>query len=169
MGQHSLPGDLYGRIGIYASASFTPAAAAYSALDIMDVAKEMVFYYRDGTVVPPGSMIRITDSVLRIDQTALQASEGAYTLKTYSVTPPSAQADNAAWSLASGDLASYRGGFSIGTPVDEGNASFIKTGGLSEDIRLDDGKSSIFAELQTVAGFTATAVARQVALYGYVI
>lgn len=153
--------------GVVGTASFTPAAAAYGAGDIMDVAKVISFAYSDGTPVPLGSIIRITATVLRIDQTALQASEAAYTLHMYNVTPPSAQADNAAWTLASADLPSYRGSLSLGTPADLGAACFIKTGGLSEDVHLIT--SGIYAELVTVAGFTATAVARQVSLYGLVI
>jgi hypothetical protein len=169
MGQPSMSGDLYGRIGINATASFTPAASAYTALDIVDVAKEFIWYFADGTVIPPASLIRITTAVLKIDQTALQASEGAYTLRNYSATPPSAQADNAAYSLATGDLATYRGSFSLGTPVDEGGACYVKTTSLLEDIQLASGKSSHFAQLQTVAGFTFTAVARQVFLHGFLL
>lgn len=154
--------------GVTASASFTPAAAAYSALDIMSTAKEFAFTFADGTAVPSGSLIRIQTTVLRIDQTALQASEAAYTLPLYSVTPPSAQADNAAWTLASADLSSYRGKLSLGTPVDEGAASFIKTQ-LSDQQDFKLTGTSLFGELITVAGFTATAVARQVTLYGFVV
>ena len=153
--------------GVSATASFTPAAAAYSAGDIMDVAKAMSFTFADGSAVPAGSLIRVTAALLRIDQTALQASEAAYTLHLYSVTPPSAQADNAAWTLASADLSSYRGSISLGTPADLGAACFIKTGGLSEDLALTT--SGLYAELVTVAGFTATAVARQVQLLGLVV
>lgn len=154
-------------VGIYATASFTPAAAAYSAADIMDVAKEFAFTTSDGLAVPSGSLIRILATVLKIDATALQASEAAYTLQCYSVTPPSAQADNAAWTLASGDLPSYRGSISLGTPVDLGAALYVKSSNIDTDIKLAG--TSLFAELQTVAGFTATAVARQVSLYGIIL
>lgn len=153
--------------GVLGTVSFTPAAAAYSAGDIMDVAKAITFAYSDGTPVPLGSLIRVTAASLRIDQTALQASEAAYTLYLYSITPPSAQADNAAWTLASADLPYYRNSISLGTPADLGAACYIKTGGLSEDVQLTT--AGLYAELVTVAGFTATAVARQVMLHGLVI
>lgn len=153
--------------GITAAASFTPAAAAYSAADVMDVAKEFAFTYADGTAIPAGSLIRILTAIVKIDITALQASEAAYTLQGYSATPPSAQADNAAWTLASADLPSYRGSISLGTPVDLGAALYIKTPNIDLDIKL--ATSSLWGELQTVAGFTATAVARQVLLYGLVL
>lgn len=155
--------------GIYASADFTPAAAAYSALDIMDVAKEFAFKYANDKPIPPGSLIRILTGIIKIDTTALQASEAAYALPLYSATPPSAQADNAAWSLASADLPGYRGSLALGTPVDLGAALFVKTKVLDEDIRLLSTSSSLWGELQTIAGFTATAVARQVVLYGIIL
>jgi hypothetical protein len=153
--------------GVTASASFTPAAAAYSANDIMDVAKEFAFTYADGTAVPSGSLIRIVTTILKIDATALQTSEAGYSLKLYSVTPPSAQADNAAWSLASADLSAYRGSIDLGVPVDLGAALFIKTIEQNTEVKLTG--TSLFGELQTAAGFTATAVARQVFLYGTVL
>lgn len=157
--------------GIVASASFTPAAAAYGAADVMSTAKEFVFTFADsGLAIPAGSLIRVTTSVLRIDQTALQASEAAYSLALYNVTPPSAQADNDAWALASADLSAYLGTLGLGTPVDAGAASFIQTQPTDkQDYLLASGKTSLFGALITVAGFTATAVARQVKLYGYIV
>lgn len=163
----SAPGGGGGYSGIYATASFTPAAAAYGAGDIMDVAQEFVFTFANGDAIPSGSMIRILTSTLKIDVTALQASEAAYTLQMYGVTPPSAQADNAAWTLASADLTAYKGSLSLGTPVDLGAALYIKTGLLDTDVKLTG--VSLFAELQTIAGFTATAVDRQVSLHGIIL
>jgi len=153
--------------GIVATASFTPAAAAYSAGDLISVAQEFVFTYADGSRVPGGSLIRILTTVLKIDQTAIISGETSYSLPLYNITPPSAQADNAAWTLASGDLSAYRGTLSLGTPVDLGAACFVKTGSLVEDIRLQG--TSLFGQLVTAGGFTATAVARQVSLYGIVL
>jgi hypothetical protein len=153
-----------GSSGITSSASFIPAAAAYSAGDIISVAQEFAFTYADGTPIRSGALIRILTTIIKIDVTALQASEAAYSLALYSVTPPSAQADNAAWTLASADLSSYRGSISLGTPVDLGAALYVKTPNVDIDVKLTG--TSLFGELLTVAGFTATAVARQVLLYG---
>jgi hypothetical protein len=154
--------------GITASASFTPAAAAYSANDIMDVAKEFAFTDAvTGAAIPAGSLIRILTVIMKIDATALQASEAAYALQAFNVTPPSALADNAAWTLASADLSAYRGSLSLGTPVDLGAALYVKTPNIDIDIKLTT--SSLWGQLQTIAGFTPTAVARQVFLYGVVL
>ncbi len=160
-------------IGVYASANFTPAAAAYSANDLMDVAKEMPWYIADTNgyyLVPPGSLIRVTTSIMKIDVTALQSGEGEYKLRNFSVTPPTAYADNDAFApLVSANLSAYRGAFSLGTPVDEGSVLYIKQGGLTEEIHLAADQSSSWGLLQTLAGFTATAVARQVILYGFIV
>lgn len=156
--------------GVYATASFTPAAAAYSANDIMDTAKAFNFTNRSGIQVPPGALIRILTAVMRIDQAAVISGETSYSLALYSVTPPSAQADNAAWTLASADLASYRGTLSLGTPVDLGAACYVKTQfSDQQDILLASGAVGLYGELITAGGFTATAVARQVSLYGIVL
>lgn len=162
-----MPGKNYQGAGVVASASFLPSAAAYSAGDIIAAAQEFAFAFPDGDTVPPGSIIRVLSASLKIDQTGIISGETSYTLHLYSVTPPSAQADNDAWTLASADLASYRGSISLGTPADLGAACFVKTGGLSDDVRLAG--ASLFGRLVTVGGFTATAVARQVVLQGIVL
>lgn len=154
-------------IGCTASASFTPTAGVYGVGDIIDVAKEFAFTTADGAVVPAGSLIRILDVVMKVDSTALDTGDGAYVLQSYSITPPSAQADNAVWTLASADLASYRGALTLGTPVDLGSALYVKQSNVDIDIKLTT--SSLWGRLVTTPGLTATAVARQIFIYGVVI
>jgi hypothetical protein len=156
--------------GVTATASFTPAAAAYGAADIVDVAKEFTFTFADGSAIPGSSLIRLVSAVTKINQTAVISGETSYSLAMYSVTPPSAQADNAAWTLASGDLSAYRGTLSLGTPADLGAACYIKTQfSDQQDVNLSAGSTSIFGQLITAGAFTATAVARQILLYGVVL
>lgn len=62
-------------LGLTASADFTPAAAAYGAGDIMDVPKELSFTDRNGVLVPPASLIRITTAVVKIDVTAVPSGQ----------------------------------------------------------------------------------------------
>lgn len=155
--------------GVIASATFTPAAAAYGAGDMISIAKEFTFVYTDGRPVAPGSIIRILTTVLKIDETAIISGETSYTLALYSVTPPSAQADNDTWTLASADLPSYRGTISLGALVDLGAACYVKNQlADQQDVNLATGLTSVFGELITTGAFTATAVARQVFLYGVV-
>lgn len=156
-----------GGSGITASNTFTPAAAAYAAGDLISVAKEFVFTYADGSAIPSGSLIRILTTVVKIDQTAVISGETSYTAQCYNVTPPSAQADSAAWTLASGDLDAYRGALNLGIPIDLGAACYVKTPLVDMDIKLTG--TSLFMQLVTNGAFTATAVARQVLLYGTVI
>ncbi len=159
-----MAGKNYQGAGVIASASFMPAAAAYGAGDIIGTAQALNFTFSDGEAVPPGTIIRILSTVVKIDQTGVISGETSYSLPLYSVTPPSGQADNDAWTLASVDLPSYLGSLSLGTPVDIGAACYIKTGGLSEDIALVG--VGCFSRLVTAGAFTATAVARQVLIRG---
>lgn len=154
--------------GVTATASFTPAAAAYSGADVISTAKEFAFTFANGAVVPAGSLIRIVTSIIRIDQTAVISGETSYSLALYNVTPPSAQADNAAWTLASADLAAFLGTLALGTPADLGAACYVKTQFTDQqDFKLIT--SSLYGALITAGGFTATAVARSITLKGYVI
>lgn len=157
-------------IAVTASASFTPTAVSYTAGNIIDVAKEFVFTNNNGLIVPPGATIRILTAEIKIDESALISGEGAYTAHAYSITPPSARANNAAWARASGDLPSYRGSLAIGTPVLAGGTCYLKTQ-LSDvqDFHLAMGKSSLFLELINAGTFTGAAVDRQIFLYGMVI
>lgn len=159
-----------GASGITASASFQPIAGAISANDVMGTSMEFAFTDAiTGLAIPPGSLIRILTTIVKIDATALIASEGAYELHLYSATQPSAQADNDAWTLASGDLTAYRGSIALGTPVDLGAALYIKTPLVDIDVKLTT--SSLWGRLRTLAGFTvpASPAVRQVLLYGIVL
>jgi hypothetical protein len=140
------------------TATFTPAAAAYLANDVMEGAKEFV------NAGQPGSVIRIRSADLLISHTALVASEANYRLALYNVTPPSALADNAAWDIPSGDRDALVALFSLGTPVDVGSSLFIQAANLNIDVKLDIG-SSLFGYLITDAGITPTAAARRVRMF----
>jgi hypothetical protein len=153
--------------GFTASASFLPVAAVYGPGDIIAAPQEFAFVFADGTPIPAGSIIRVTTTIMKTDAAAVVASEGAYSLALYNVTPPSNQADNALWTLASGDLPAYCDTFSLGNPVDLGGACFVKATGVDRDIKLAG--SNLFGQLITVAGFTIPAVARQVTLHGFIL
>lgn len=141
------------------SAIFTPAAAAYLANDIFEGAKEFT------NCGPPGSLLVILSVSLMVAHTALIASEGAYGLHLYSITPPSAPADNAAFDVPSGDRASYLGRINLGTPADIGSTLWIKTDGINTPVQLASGSRSLFGLLVTDAGFTPTAAARTVQIF----
>lgn len=161
--------------GITASANFTPAAAPYSAGDLISTVQEFVFTYADGTPIPSGSLIRLLSSVVKIDETAILSGETSYRSQLYSVTPPAvAFADNDTWTLKSTHLSAYRGPIELGTPIDLGECAYVKsqivdlvTGQAGIDVKLSG--TSLFGGLVTVGGATFTAVARQVLLNGIIL
>lgn len=102
-----------------------------------------------------GGDVLIRGVSLRIDASALIASEAGYRLHFYNVTPPSALADNAAWDLPSGDRASYLGFLDTGTIVDIGSTLWVESNGLAKPVKLLSG--TLYAYLATIVGHTPTA------------
>lgn len=146
----------FNQTGYTATATFTPAAAAYGAGDIIDVAKE----FQGG---PTGGKIRITSVELQVAHTAVIAGETSYRLYLYDVTPPGEFEDNDAWDLPAGDRASFLGYVDLGTPVDLGSTLYVQTLGVNKELSLSG--SSLFGVLVTVGAFTPTAAARKVTLH----
>lgn len=83
-----------------------------------------------------GSSVMITSTRFQRDVSAVASGETSYTLHLYSVTPPSAPADNAAWDLPSGDRASYLGFIDLGTPVDLGSTIYVQQTDVNRVVRL---------------------------------
>jgi hypothetical protein len=76
-------------------------------------------------------------------------------LYLYSVTPPSAIADNGAWDLPSGDRASFLGSIAIPTMVDLGSTLYVEVNNIGKQVKLSG--THLFGYLVTVAGFTPAA------------
>lgn len=144
--------------GAVSTAVFTPAAAAYGAGGIMQGAREFV-----GIGPASGGAVIITNARLRIDASALVSGETSYRLHLYTVTPPSALADNAVWDLPSVDRASYVGFIDLGTPVDVGSTLWVEQTGLTKQIVVPAG-GSLFGYLVTNGAFTSGGAARNVTL-----
>lgn len=141
------------------TATFTPAAAAYSANDVMSTAQE---FTRIG--FPNGGEVMLTSVQLQIAHTALISGETSYLLYLYNVTPPSALADNDAFDIPSGDSTAFIARVDLGTPVDLGSTLYVGTDGVNKQMTVPNG-GSLFGYLVTVGAFTATAVARKVTLH----
>lgn len=103
-------------------------------------------------ISPHEGPVMITGATLRIDRATVIASEAAYTLHLYSVSPPSAPADNAVFDVPSGDRASYLGSISLGTPVDLGATAFVKTDGINAQFHPSG--RNLYGLLTTVGGYT---------------
>lgn len=144
--------------GYSSTAVFTATAGAYSAGDNMDVAKEFV------TAGPAGGGdVIITGTRLLIEDTAVISGETSYTLHLFSAEPPIGLIDGAAWDLPAGDRSVYLGSVSLGTVVDIGSTVYVETNGLSKQVSVPVG-GSLWGQLVTVGGFTATATDRNVTI-----
>lgn len=129
---------------------------AYTAGDVIGAATGSTAAVEFANIAPYGSArIMITSARFRINDTGLISGEGAYRLHLYSVTPPSASGDNAAWDLPSGDRASYLGYIDLGTPVDLGSTLYVESNGINKQITLAG--TSVFGYLQTISGYTPSA------------
>lgn len=149
--------------GYTASLSLVAVAAAIGAGDVMGGAQSMTWIDSAGNTFTGGELL-VRSMIFEVDETALQASEAAYALKLYGVTPPSAIADNGAWDLPAGDRASYLGAIAITAPADVGSTLLTETDGINKQITVP-ATGLTFAYLVTVAGFTPTATARKVRLH----
>lgn len=100
-----------------------------------------------------GSLFKLEGSEMRVDLASVPAGMTSFRLHLYSATPPSALADNAAWTMPAGDAALYLGYVDLGTPVDIGDVLYVQTTGLSKTVRLGE-NATLFAYLVTAAGYT---------------
>lgn len=105
---------------------------------------------------PTGGNGLITAADLRIDVTAIPAGMTSFRLHLYSLTPPSALADNAVWDLPAGDRASYLGYIDLGSPADVGSTLFVQVDQVNKPVRLGSSQN-LFGYLVTNGGFTPAA------------
>jgi hypothetical protein len=128
---------------------------AYTANDVVGAAtgSSAAVSFRIDTLARTEKII--AGAELRIDASAVISGETSYNLHLYTVTPPSALGDNAAWDLPSGDRASYLGAISLGTPVDIGSTLYVNTDGLYRP--LTGASGLVYAYLVTVGAYTPTA------------
>lgn len=108
------------------SATFTPAAASHTAGDVNGGAQQF------SSVGVAGTSIMVLSASVRIDGATAEATSWA--LYLFTVTPPSALADDAAFLLPSVDRASFVARIDIGTAVDIGDTQFVKTNMINEPI-----------------------------------
>jgi hypothetical protein len=146
--------------GYASSATFTPTAVSYTAGNTMGTAGTFA------SIAPAGGgSVLITNTRLRVDANAVQSGETSYTLQLYTVTPPSALANNTAWNLPSGDRASYVGSIALGTVVDLGDTLWVEQTGLTKQIIVPAvAVGSLWGYLVTNGTFTATVASRVVTL-----
>jgi hypothetical protein len=137
-----------------ASASFTPAAASHTAGDAVGVAAEFAL------AAPSASLLRIVSASMIVAGGTNETS--TWRVYLFSVTPPSALADDAAFTLASGDRASFLGYFDFAQLVDVGDTLYIEAT-PNKVIRLTG--TSVFAYLVNLTTVTPAAIARTVTIH----
>lgn len=140
--------------GLSATVTFTPAATSHTAGDSVGVAQELAFN------APTASTIRIISGTLRVNGATIETT--AWRLHLFSVTPPSALADDAAFLLAAVDLPSYLGYVDFAQIVDIGDTLFIEATNIQKQITLAG--TSVFGYLVNGTTLTPQAVAHIVTL-----
>lgn len=142
--------------GYNASVTLTRTADtnAYTANDVIGAATGSTAALEFTSMGPSAGRVMITSVELEIDAAAIISGETSYTLHLYSVTPPSALGDNAAFDLPAGDRASYLGKISLGTPVDLGSTLYVETHGVNKQVKLAG--TSLFGYLVTDGAHTPT-------------
>jgi len=143
--------------GIKAETTVTRPAntTGYTALDVVGAtAAAITFAFTDanGDAILAPCDILLTDIQLLWQITAVPSGMTTFTLYLYSVTPPSALADNAAFDLPSGDRASYVGRIQGITPSDVGSSLVDDMEGYNKRFRL--ASSSLFGYLVTAGAYT---------------
>jgi len=132
------------------TATFTRPSnvTAYTALDVVGATAAALTFLSGGG---PNSIFSVTGVEVQLDQATAAAT--VFRLHLYSVTPPSALADNAAFDIPTGDRASYLGYVDTSTAVDFGSTIYATSPVVNKGIRAPE-SASIFGYLQAITGFT---------------
>lgn len=136
---------------------------AYTAGDVVGAAAAAITFPNMGP--SGGGEFMFTSVAFEWDVTAVPSGATTFTLHLYSVTPPSALADNAAFDLPSGDRASYLGSIFLGAPVDLGSTLYVEQHGVNKQVTL--ASSNVFGYLVTTGAYTpASAAVYRIGLHG---
>lgn len=144
--------------GADASVTFTRTAdtVAYTALDVIGInnagSPGSAIHTLAFNNAPPGALIQIDSASLTINATSLPSGMTGFTLHLYT-TSPTAILDNAAFSAAAADRASYLGSIALSTPtLIGGGFLFSFSDYIGRKIRFPS--TSLFVVISTVGGFT---------------
>jgi hypothetical protein len=127
---------------------------AYAANDVVGAATGSTAALAFAGIGPAlGGEVILTTARFEIDVAAVPSGMTGFRLYFYSVTPPSALGDNAAWDLPSGDRASFRGYIDLGIPADLGSTLYVETLQINKQITVSSG-GSLFGYLVTNGAYT---------------
>ena len=105
------------------------------------------------SIGPSGGYVLLQSVRLMIGNTSVPSGMGAFRLHLYTASP-TAIADNAAFDLVSGEVASYAGYVDLPTPQDLGSTLFAQADYCGTAIKLAAASTSLFAELETRGAYT---------------
>lgn len=128
--------------------------SSYAAGDVIGSATGSTAALTFALAVGAGEFM-ITSVELEIDASAIISGETSYRLYVYSVTPPSALGDNAAFDLPSGDRASFIGYVDLGSVADLGSTLYVRNDAINVQITL--ASANVFGYLVTNGAYTPTA------------
>jgi hypothetical protein len=138
-------------------ATFTPAASSHAAGDVVGGAQEF-----KGFAQSTGSGVQVISASLLAETATLETT--AWRVYLFNVTPPSALADDAAFTLASGDRSSFLGYVDIAQLVDVGDTLYVQSDNLNKAI-MPGGARKVFGYLVNQTTLTPAAVAHVVTLW----
>ena len=125
----------------------------YTANDVVGGAIDL------GVMGPASGRVLLQSIILRPRLTAVPSGMGNFRLALYNVTPPSALADNAPWTIPAGDQASFLAIIDLGTPALPAASSvdlYIARHNIGLELLLPAG-AHLFAYLVTDGAFTPAA------------
>lgn len=126
---------------------------AYTAGDVVGPAAAAIDFGAYGLV---GGSVLVRSAQLLIESSALISGEAGYDLHLYNTTPPSALADNAPFTLASGDWPYYLGKVSFAAPTVIGAALVAQLDGINRQVGIGFSNQDLFGYLVTVGAYTPT-------------
>jgi hypothetical protein len=132
---------------------------AYTAGDVIGVADGVTPANAGSAIItlpsigPSGGFVLLQSVRLMIGNTSVPAGMAGFRLHLYTASP-TAIADNAAFDLVSGDVASYAGYIDLPTPQDLGSTLLTQTDYPGTLVKLAAGSTSLFAELETRGAYT---------------
>lgn len=134
----------------------TNDTSAYTANDVVGAATGSSAALAFTVGSSDGGHALLTTSQLSINLSAVISGMGNFRLYLYSVTPPSALGDNAAFDLAAGDRTAFLGYVDLGTPVDLGATLYVEATHLDKQIAVPAG-GIVYAYLVTQGAYTPSA------------
>lgn len=138
----------------YRSAAAITRPANTTAYSAGDVVGGVLTFLAAG---PTAGHVVLMSCDFRYDVASVPSGATSFRLYLYSVTPPSALADNAGWDLPAGDRNAFIGYVDLGSVVDLGSTLFAQADQVNKQVKLGASETALYGYLVTSAAFTPAA------------